>query len=427
MSAMLGNQVLTVALLLIGIWAPSESIQARSLVSMASGGTDGKVSPYQFVKPVRIHKQASSKTATVATLSYQLTCGENVRGLVLKESRASLALGIIVDRTDKICSSLPPAVTRKIALKSRRHLRSLVAEVGKRVVLGSVADVQISERELAVTWQDTCRSTVGIVLANDLDASKAFAAPVSAVQIAQIFDGGSQSPGRCERRMRRASLRSLDLTEHRFDYQFKLTSKPGRLSDVYLKRIVAPAKLSFDRDGRLQVLWRRSCFEKPVGLLFSGAQGNEVGVLSMVSPNAFCPNKLESQVLTSYQLEGLLLPTAIRLGLKPMSRDKSVTMTRGFTEGLDFLPISNLQLRRQGSGDHLLATALGSCGEASGIVIGQDVYGNLSAVLLANHPYSICGVNKKTNKLQVRAPLVASASGPTPQMFSLQIFGTAVN
>ena len=366
-----------------------------------------------FIKSVGIN--ATSPNA--ATVTYQLACGETVRGLVLKETRESLALGIIVDRTDKICSSLPASVTTKVALKSPRRLKTLVAGDDKRIILGDVSDLVLSASGLSVSWQDSCRPTVGLVLGVAMEGS----ADETSVQTAQLFDSGANRISDCERGMRHASITALDLGARRF----KRTSKPGRLTDIYMTRVVAPQKMTVGSSGELEVIWRNLCREKPIGLLFSGAEGRDIGVVTSVAPNALCtgPSKV---AMSHYRLPGLVLPASAVL-LKKLSPDQAAVLSRSLSSGHVFQPISELRLARRGSGDRLYASGAPSCSGSAGLVFGRDVYGNLAAALLANDADAMCHVSQKTTGLRVEAPLVAPAVGPSPRIFSLKVFGTAAN
>jgi len=394
---------------------------ATLIISSLALGAAIDVTKSHFVKPVRI----ISASAAEAHVSYQLACGETVRGLVLKESRESLALGIIVDRTDKICSSLPAAVTTKIALKTPRRLRSLALGDDKRILLGPANDLVISEAGLSVSWQDSCRPTVGIVLGvADGRTSPEKAAKTNeetSVQTAQLLDSSGGKPGPCEGGVRRASIKSLDLSLRKF----KLPSKPGRLSDLYLTRIVAPEKITVAKSGVVHVAWLKSCMEKPMGLLFSGARGHQVGIVSMIAPNTSCKGRPKRD-LDHYVLRGLVLPSSANT-LVPITKDRAVSLTRGLSQESVYLPISEVELSRRGQGDRIYATAASPCSGASGLVLGLDVYGNLSAALLAKDASAICRVSDKTSKLRVEAPLVVPEAGPAPRIFNLKVFGTAAS
>ncbi len=366
-----------------------------------------------FIKSVSIQPISPVQ----AKVRYQLACGETVRGLVLKETRESLALGIIVDRTDKICSSLPAAVTTKIVLKAPRRLKTMVAGDDKRIILGDVSDLVLSSSGLSVSWQDTCRPTVGLVLGVALERS----ADETSVQTAQLFDSGANRISDCEHDMRRAAITALDLGARRF----KRTSKPGHLTDIYMTRVVAPQKITTGSSGELDVVWRKSCHEKPLGLLFAGAEGRDIAVVTIIAPNEPCIGEA-SVTMSQYRMPGLLLPSSAVL-LRKLSTDEAVRLTRRLSSGSTFLPISELGLSRRGSGDRLYASGTPSCSGSAGLVFGRDVYGNLAAALLANDADAMCHVSQKTTGLRVEAPLVAPRVGPSPRIFSLKVFGTAAN
>jgi hypothetical protein len=246
------------------------------------------------------------------------------------------------------------------------------------------------------------------------------------VQTAQLHDSGAGKANSCEGGVRRASIKSVDFSGQRF----YLPAKPGRLSDLYLTRVVAPEKVTVTPSGVMTVAWRKHCMEKPLGLLFAGPSGREVGVVSMIAPNASCRSRGQRQhhkQLHHYHLPGLVLPSSTGGALSAMTKDQAAEVTEALSRDTMYLPITELKLSRRGQGDKLYATSSASCSEASGLVLGIDVYGNLAAALLAKNASPICHVSQKMSKIRAEAPLVVPESGPAPRIFSLKVFGTLAN
>ena len=173
--------------------------------------------------------------------------------------------------------------------------------------------------------------------------------------------------------------------------------------------------------------WEYSCREEPVGVLFTGNSGLDVGVVSVIAPNRKCEpgSKDLPKKLGVITVEGLVIAPGQKITSLTNSQVLSLSKAAQFKYGLK--PVSSIKLARHGSGDWMLARSSMTCSDRRGLVAGKDSNGNLALASLSAGGRRTCHVSQSLSATTLTAPLVGPEDGPMPKVFGLKVFGTAIN
>jgi hypothetical protein len=359
----------------------------------------------------------SAKTTRGVVALYQRACGETFRGLLVREFKAVVQVGIVVERSSKLCSALPVQEQIVLPVATRRAIEAFPANISERLTMVEAADVAVLKTGLAVSWQDTCRPIKGVLISPIINQGHVKLG-VNLVQAPS--DMGPPPPtAPCRYETRRIELTSINFAAQRI----QRTTPPGQLESLYALGLRAPSSLHISAAGDLSITWEKTCQEKAVGALFSGTGGHEVAVVAVFSPNANCRDqKLTKDV---YLVKGLKVANDQKL--TTTTQDSLASTGQSVNFNFSLLPVSSIKLPRHGSGDTLAATPLAACSERLGLVVGEDSVGNLALAALAGTKEKICHASQSYTLNSLATPLTGPAAGPLPKIFGLRVFGTMIN
>ena len=363
-----------------------------------------------FLKPIRIE----GKTPAGISLAYDLACGEVFRGVVVKESRESVALGIVVSRSDKICSILPEMYFTKVALHTNKQIQSIVGGGDQQISLGEVQSLEVGDKGVTVSWRDCGRKILGVIFRQGMDQNVS-------VQLAQSNETRGVAQASCSDRTRALRLSTIQLSRAS---AIELTRKPGRLEQLYVMRVVGPERLSKSPAGELRAIWKGRCNERYMGMVFTGPNGGDVGLLTMVAANLRCV-EAAGDTLREADLRGLKV-TGLT-ALKPVTAESALSLSNAVASAAGLKPPLRLRLARSGESSSSVLEMEGGCEARRAAVFSNDPYGNLAAATIAARSDDACLTRSADGAKTQRVPLAADVSGPVPQVFELKVFGTSAN
>ncbi len=390
------------------------------LIPTAVGAPVAGQSPkLNYLKPVGVSVIQNEKDKSQSvTMTYDEGCGESLRGVLIDETKHGLYVGAVLDRSDTMCLTLPVKKTITLKTTGQRPVKTLNLGEAERISLSEVTDVTISSTGMAVSWQDTCRPYVGVVLS---PSSASDGSPKMSLMIANLPKDGLAQAGvkTCPRATVRKQISGVNLTADKV----QVTPKQGRLENLFTLRIVASKKLAVNQDRSLSITWNRTCRDVPVAALFAGNDGTKVAMISAFVPNAPCSFKgTKEETFTVADL--LISPTQT---LNAMTAEEVYSLSSSVDSTLSLQSITGMKVARMGRGDWLMAATETGCGDRLGIAIGQDSVGNAAMAYLAAGNQKVCHVSRINTAQTLTAPLVAPAQGPIPKVFSLKVFGTSIN
>jgi len=380
-----------------------------------------------YMKPVEIVSisKASALVSARVQVSYQLACGENFRGVLLRETRnaakphgPSVQLAVTVERTETLCSTLPVTRETSIALRHFGTVRPLVMGESKRIVLAEALDLSAAADAMVISWQSNCRSLLGVVLTPTADDQDSKIQLTLAQVAGDAFTEGKAQD--CPRQLRRSRVTSLSLPLQ----SIVLTAKPGHIDELFAYRLKAPRAMRVDAGGALTVEWEKSCKEKALGILFTGKSGSEIAIVAAFVPNAPC--RMGARFIQSYKLAGFHIPK----GQTMTAMDDQMILQAGQRAQFQYrvMPITSVQIARRGMGDWLLASGVTmSCSHTLGLVAGHDAYGNIALGALAAGADNVCPISQTISGDTLTAPLAGPNQGPMPRVYGLRVFGTTFN
>jgi hypothetical protein len=380
--------------------------------AVASGASAAeKGGKQRYLKAILIE----NTQAGVIDLTYDIACGETFNGVVVKETREAVALGIMVTRTDKICSTLPESVTTKIAVNSKKSVRSLIQGADKVITLGEVKGASIEKGSLSVSWQKCGHKVFGIVLGLEGGGDVA-------IQLAQEAGNKTAQRAVCESSLKRTIITSIKLSEQS---KVRIVKLPGNLEQLYAMRVVKPVAVFANSGNSLEVTWTGSCQEKYVGMVFTGDRGAKVGLLTMIAPNVKCAGST-SKVINRARLDGLVVSQGARM--KPVDAQELQALNDSLSLDTKLLSLKKLHLSRYGDGLASGAESEPGCVTPVAAVMTNDAYGNVSAALLGGPQGDTCLTSSSSINGNIqRLSLSAEPRGPMPQVFDLKVFGTSLN
>lgn len=380
-----------------------------------------------YIKPVEIISisKPSALVSTRVKVSYQLACGEDFRGVLVRETRnaakphgPSVQLAVTVERTETLCSTLPVTRETSIALRHFGTVRPLVMGESKRIVLAEALDLSAAADAMVISWQSSCRRLLGVVLtptADDQDSK-------IQLTLAQVAgDGLAEGKAEdCPRQLRRSRLTSISLPLQ----SIVLNAKPGHIEELFAYRLKAPRAMRVGADGALTVEWEKSCKEKAMGILFTGKSGSDIAIVAAFVPNAPC--RPGARFVESYKLGSFHIPKGQTLTVMDEQKIAQAGQRGQFQYRL--MPITSVQITRQGKGDWLLASGVKmSCSHTLGLIAGHDAYGNIALGALAAGADNVCPISQTISGDTLTAPLVGPSQGPMPRVYGLRVFGTTFN
>jgi hypothetical protein len=385
----------------------------------AANGATGEVARLIYVKPVEILNQAlPGSEGRLIRVSFEQACGETFHGILVSESPKQVRLGVAVNRPATQCSALPVRQELVVPVATKGLVKSIALTEPKRIMLQDVLDVAFSGHALTASWQDTCRQTLGILMA-----------PVSGadgrrlgIYIAELPEARSPAHSRtpaCAREIRRGSISSFRVNPN----EILLSSRPGHLRDLFSLKLRAASKVSLSDDGQLNVTYDAQCKEKAVGVLFSGKSGNDIAVMTAFAPNTSCLNS--QRAMATYTVKAMRIARGQKV--QALSREQVADLSRRGGYSFRLLPVTSVKTTRQGSGDWLLAGAPLTCAERLGLIVGEDSLGNFSMASVTSGGETVCELSHVVSGQTLTAPLVGTAEGPMAKVFALKVFGTPVN
>jgi hypothetical protein len=239
-----------------------------------------------------------------------------------------------------------------------------------------------------------------------------------------VQDSSQEAPPYAVSSACRFETSRIDLNNVKFSAQsLRLTSRPGHMESLYALGLRAPRNLKISQDGSLTIVWDKACQEKAVGAIFSGVNGLDVAVVSVFSPNAECRDAKTTE--NGYRVKGMTVASGKKIN--GMTKEALFVIGQRFNFNFSLLPLSSLKVSRRGAGDAIAATAVPTCLESVGLVVGEDSLGNLAMASLVGGGDKICNVAQISSASPLLAPIVGPAVGPMPKVFGLKIFGTAIN
>lgn len=384
-----------------------------STAGFSTFGLAGEESKIAYAKPA----QAAVLPTGAVEVKYLKACGEEFRGVLVRESQQDIYIGVVVERTDKLCSALPSQETLvspvRLSTDDKRTVKGVAGAESLRVVLSEVNDVTLSRSDTTVIWQDSCRANLGLVISPNK------AKGVGAVSLNMAFASTAVANGAaCSRELKSTRFSALRLATD----QVHLLRKPGKMSDLYQTKLAAPAKIAIDRNGQLTVAWMASCRERGIGILFGGDAGTEIAVVSAVAPNVSC--KENQKTLSEIKLSELVITPKQKL--VAMTTHRIAELSNQSQSRFEMIPVSRIVLSRLNQGQWLVAGVKRSCARHYGVIAANDVDGNVSMAALSDADERICHVSEVSTDQTFTAPLLGPAQGPMPKIFGLKMFGTLV-
>lgn len=376
-----------------------------------------------YLKPLVFVGDLTSKNAATNTpspgikVSYERSCGETFRGILIKEQANVVQVGVVVERSAKLCSALPTQENLVLPVSTTKALDVFPESGSGRLVLLEATNVSMAPGNIFISYQNTCKPIAGVLLS-----------PVSnhgtvnmGINLVQALSSPSPatSQAACQFETKRIAITAIHMpTEN-----VQLVSRPGEIKSLYVLGLKAPRSLKISRDGALAITWDKTCQEKAVGALFTGAGGKDVAIVSVFSPNSNCRSLSHTQEV--YTVKELSVPQGVKL--VGMTRKAILLAGQEAKFKFNLLPISSLSLTRLGTPHGISATVLPTCLDNLGVVMGEDSAGNMAVAVMAAHRDGICSVEKLPVTLSLQTPLMGPTEGPMPKVFGLKVFGTMIN
>lgn len=387
---------------------------------VAMGAVSAEAPKLTYLKPVevRLASQSSTKASGSVQVTYDEGCGESLRGVLVDETKKGLYFAAVLERSDTMCLTLPKKRTITLKTSGGKPARALSLRDTERVTLAEIADVTVSQKGLSIAWQDTCRPYVGVVMSPAMGSD---GSPKMSLLVANLPKDGLATTGTktCPRETLRKQISGITVAAD----HLQVDAKPGPIEKLFTPRIVAPEAVSVSADGVLSVTWKRSCRDVPLAALFAGKDGSQIAMVSAFVPNAPCSFK--GQKTEVYSVDHFLI--APSQSVKAMPDHEALALASRAESTLSLQPITAMKMTRLGQGDWLMAATEAGCGDRIGILLGRDSNGNAAMAHLASGNQKVCHVSTKNSSETLTAPLVAPSQGPIPKVFSLKVFGTAIN
>lgn len=395
-----------------------------------------------LIKPVKVLGVSRARTdgpSRKVLASYQLACGETFRGVLVRDKRtatdgmsgqvarqkklvpkakAAAELAVVVDREEAFCSSLPQTVEFSIPVREGSNFSSMKIREPRRITLGEALDISNSPYGFIIGWQNSCRTTLGVILKPILEQNN------PKIEISMAHAANDQSPngssGGCAREVKTVRLSALDIPAE----SMVLAERPGQIENSYVMKLAEVKSIKIGADGQLTVGWQKGCREKILGLLFTGPAGRNLAILSAVVPSQSCRGPKTMQDF--YTLRGLLAQGPAPL--HPVRSTDLADIARQANFNYQVLPVASMETARSQSGDsiNIISKRL-NCGDLVGVLAGNDSYGNLSMGVLAASSGEVCTVRHPNAVKRLQVPLAGPETGPLPKAFGLRVFGNALN
>lgn len=348
-------------------------------------------------------KDASVKQGVV--LSVEIQCGEQLKGIMIKEDQDRVGLAVAIERPEVLCSAGPEIRELTIPFidpKGRDIVALPTGQGDTKVVLQDATLTSTGAQGLALEWDNVCRSFLGVILVPEANGSMGVAAGLATAKKAK---GAA-----CEGGRHATALHSVRTT----NMKWTVLDRPGKLEDLYAIRVVAPEKVQVSADGKLSMSWQRRCREIALGVLFGEDSPSSLAVVTAYLPNVTCSGaKFLSETTT---IDALTLAHTTKL--QPMS-PAAVASVNSRSYNLRLVTPEKIEFA--GLQKNVTVQSAAVCGKRLGLVIGKDSVGNMAMAYLNETSPGLCNV--KSSSVKATLPLRVSTS-LNPRVFPLRVMGS---
>ena len=350
-------------------------------------------------------------------VSYERGCGETFRGILIKEEINVVQVGVVVERSAKLCSALPTKEDLVLPVSTDKAIDVFPESGSGRLILIEATNVSMAQGHIFVSYQNTCKPMAGVLI-SPVSNHGTMAMGINLVQELSSQSVATSLPA-CQFETKRIALSAV----HAPSQSAQLVSRPGEMKSLYALGLKAPRSLKISGDGSLAITWDKTCKEKAVGALFSGPGGRVVAIVSVYSPNSNCRSLSQTQEV--YTVKALSVPSGVKL--EATTSESVLLAGQKANFKFNLLPISTLNLTRRGAPFSISAKVLPTCLDNLGVVMGEDSAGNMAAAVMAANHDKVCSIEKLPVTLSLQTPLVGPTVGPMPKVFGLRVLGTMIN